>query len=87
MINIYNRTNPVSHWLVELRTVYEAECTIMLQSKAVVGEALGKEVTLCNTAQTCQTIRAIQQRAHAVSAIFAKLCRSVSPWICFSRIV
>ena len=77
-------------WLRELGLVHEAECTIMLQSKPVAGEAMGsrgrpdRPVSLSGRQEeegsfwagnSKDTIRAIQTRAHAISAVFAKLCR------------
>lgn len=74
-------------WLRELCLVHEAECTIMLQSKPV-GGSNNADIGISAAATYNQshmgnfwagnskdTIRAIQSRAHAISAVFAKLCK------------
>lgn len=82
-------TDPVNFWLRELSMVHEAECTIMLQSKPVAsleqdtGSNLrdGREDSppsgMFWAGNVKDTIRAIQARAHSISAVFAKLCRQL----------
>ena len=79
----------VVFWLRELCLVHEAECTIMLQSKPVGGstgtngaDGAGVGSTYNQThlgnfwaGNSKDTIRAVQSRAHAISAVFAKLCK------------
>jgi len=81
----------VVFWLRELCLVHEAECTIMLQSKPVGGstspngpDGAGLGSTYNQThlgnfwaGNSKDTIRAIQSRAHAISAVFAKLCKQL----------
>jgi hypothetical protein len=80
--------DPVSYWLRELSLVHEAECTIMLQSKPVNPEthkatrsetssptSTSAALALWGAGNSKDTIRAIQARAQAISAAFAKLCR------------
>ncbi len=82
--------DPVSFWLRELCLVHESECTIMLQSKPIAEDNSSNSNNSSSRKQQHQklgsmmmlsgggsrdTIRAIQTRAHAISAVFAKLCR------------
>ena len=82
--------DPVSYWIRELACVHESECTIMLQSKPVSdagstrGGSFDPESSQSLDRAACSgfwagnskdTIRAIQGRAHSISAVFAKLCR------------
>lgn len=81
----YSPPSSVVFWLRELCLVHEAECTIMLQSKPVGGNTSESSngTTTYNQANlgnfwagnSKDTIRAIQSRAHAISAVFAKLCK------------
>ncbi|CAB4064875.1 unnamed protein product [Lepeophtheirus salmonis] len=87
-----SRPDPVDYWLKELSSVQEAECTIMLQSKPLSGalvhqypyaklyEDEGSTYPLTSSfwaGTSKDTIRAIQARAHSISALFAKLCRQL----------
>ena len=79
----------MSFWLRELSLVHESECTIMLQSKPVSEggqQQQERKRQQLEKQQSCptlfavggssrDTIRAIQTRAHSISAVFAKLCR------------
>ena len=79
----YRPPSSVVFWLRELCLVHEAECTIMLQSKPIGGAADAPVNTTYNqthlgnfwAGNSKDTIRAIQSRAHAISAVFAKLCK------------
>jgi hypothetical protein len=70
----------VQLWLHELSKVHEAECTIMLQSKPITsGDPDSKpEVEIAAgflAGNSRDTIRAIQSKAHSISAVFVKLCK------------
>lgn len=67
------RNESVSHWLKELRTLYEAECMNTLQSKSLPGDPARLPAHVPPTAR--HAVRAIQRRAHAVSTEFARLCQ------------
>ena len=82
----YSPPSSVVFWLRELCLVHEAECTIMLQSKPVGGATNNDNVSANSTynqahmgnfwaGNSKDTIRAIQSRAHSISAVFAKLCK------------
>lgn len=66
-------------WLVELRQVHESECTIMLQSKPVRGRGMNgsRDDASADATVIKDKIKSIQQRAHVISAVFARLCREV----------
>ncbi|XP_050727217.1 protein inscuteable homolog isoform X2 [Eriocheir sinensis] len=72
------RNGSVSHWLKELRTLYEAECMNTLQSKSLPGDLTCHPAPPPPTAR--HAVRAIQRRAHAVSTEFARLCQRLE-WL------
>ncbi|XP_063860482.1 protein inscuteable homolog isoform X2 [Scylla paramamosain] len=72
------KNGSVSHWLKELRTLYEAECMNTLQSKSLPGDHNGLPLQAPPTAR--HAVRAIQRRAHEVSTEFARLCQRLE-WL------
>lgn len=64
--------SPVSHWLRELPSLCEAECSVMLQSKSLA-PAVRQSGRAPNRPQ--QDVRKIQDQARRVSKAFAELCR------------
>ena len=83
LLIFYSPPSSVVFWLRELCLVHEAECTIMLQSKPIGGAGDAPANSTYNqthlgnfwAGNSKDTIRAIQSRAHAISAVFAKLCK------------
>jgi len=63
--------NPIDHWLSELPSLHESECSVMLQSKSLFGQT----DTKC---KSLKDIRSIQEQARQVSNCFADLCRILS---------
>jgi hypothetical protein len=59
---------PVSHWLSELPSLQEPECTNMLQSKAILAE-------LSLTTLIMENLRRVQSQGLQVTRLFATICR------------
>jgi len=64
--------DPVERWLQETRSRVDAECMTTLQGKAIASR-LGSACSRVVGAR--DAVRALQQRAHVISAEFAKLCQ------------
>jgi len=64
--------SPVDHWLFELPSLHESECSVMLQSKS-----LPRKVSPPRC-QPIEDIKNIQEQAREVSKCFADLCRIIS---------
>ncbi|KAF4520776.1 hypothetical protein B566_EDAN011428 [Ephemera danica] len=67
--------DPVQRWLQESRARTDPECMTTLQGKAIasrLGQACSSRVAGARDA-----VRALQQRAHVISAEFAKLCQQM----------
>ena len=60
---------PVAHWLSELPSLYEPECTNMLQSKAILAEVSLSSLIMEN-------LRRVQSQGLQVTRLFATICRS-----------
>ena len=71
----FHELNPVESWLYSLHVGDEAECPTMLESKPIPTHRKSQDTPTHNIAQIQQNIQTIQKRAHAVSTIFASLCR------------
>ena len=70
----FHDLNPES-WLYSLHVGDEAECPTMLESKPIPTHRKSEDPPTHNIEQIQQNIQTIQKRAHAVSTIFASLCR------------
>jgi len=68
------KRNPIDHWLSELPSLCESECSVMLQSKSLQGP----EYNTASKCQSYQDIKIIQEQARQVSKCFADLCRILS---------
>lgn len=68
------KRNPIDHWLSELPSLCESECSVMLQSKSLQGP----EYNTTSKCQIYQDIKIIQEQARQVSKCFADLCRILS---------
>lgn len=64
--------DPVERWLQETRSRVDAECMTTLQGKAIASR-LGSACSRVVGAR--DAVRGLQQRAHVISAEFAKLCQ------------
>ena len=86
--DIQTTGSPVDHWLSELPSLYESECSVMLQSKSLQGAhwlITKKVISLSRDAgfnklsaykaQVYQDIKIIQDNAREVTKSFAELCR------------
>ena len=71
----FHGLNPVESWLYSLNVGDEAEYPTMLESKPIPTNRKSQHPPTNNIAQIQQNIQTIQKRAHAVSTIFASLCR------------
>ena len=71
----FHELNPVESWLYSLHVGDEAECPTMLELKPIPTHHKSQDPPTHNIAQIQQNIQTIQKRAHAVSTIFASLCR------------
>lgn len=67
--------SPVDHWLSELPSLYESECSVMLQSKSLHGGPLEPQQQKFSIQED---VRKIQEQAKIVSKNFAELCRHLS---------
>jgi len=68
------KRNPIDHWLSELPSLCESECSVMLQSKSLAGP----EYNTTSKCQMYQDIKIIQEQARQVSKCFADLCKILS---------
>ena len=66
------KRNPIDHWLSELPSLCESECSVMLQSKSLAGPDHSTTMSRC---QLYQDVKIIQEQARQVSKSFADLCK------------
>lgn len=59
---------PVAHWVSELPSLYDTECTNMLQSKAILAELSLSTLIMDN-------LRRVQRQGLEVTRLFATICR------------
>jgi hypothetical protein len=60
---------PVTHWMSELPSLYEPECTNMLQSKAILAEVSSLSSLVMDN------LRRVQSQGLEVTRLFAAICR------------
>ena len=66
------KRNPIDHWLSELPSLCESECSVMLQSKSLAGP---DHTTIMSRCQLYQDVKIIQEQARQVAKYFADLCK------------
>ena len=78
----FHHLNPVEYWLYSQHSCDEAEYSTILESKPIPTHRKSGDKPTQSIEQVQQNIDRIQTRAHAVSTVFAALCR----WADFNRL-